>query len=237
MLRACHGSYHLGVIHGQSPGLLHRPPSLRHDHACGRSRNYHHCTRGAFGRDVSPEPEGTGELLASEFSKFVSNSGLNESMRYKRPTPMIAPHLAVQSIMTALQMNDYPEEDAGAHTAYLFSKPYDCENLIAGQGTPASVRSWLAHEAWLKPKDFSQMLHETPFDVLLDCHEWKASSAVVFPSQRMGNKALQAIQVKGNASRTQPFTFTFCLERIETGPYKGCWLIVGLREGDYASVT
>lgn len=72
-------------------------------------------------------------MLASEFSKFVSNSGLNESMRYKRPTPMIAPHLAVQSIMTALQMNDYPEEDAGAHTAYLFSKPYDCENLIAGQ--------------------------------------------------------------------------------------------------------
>ena len=46
---------------------------------------------------------------------------------------MIAPHLAVQSIMTALQMNDYPEEDAGARTAYLFSKPYDCENLIAGQ--------------------------------------------------------------------------------------------------------
>lgn len=76
---------------------------------------------------------GTGELLASEFSKFVSDSGLNESMRYKRPTPMIAPHLAVQSIMTALQMNDYPEEDAGARTAYLFSKPHDCENLIAGQ--------------------------------------------------------------------------------------------------------
>lgn len=46
---------------------------------------------------------------------------------------MIAPHLAVQSIMTALQMNDYPEEDAGARTAYLFSKPHDCENLIAGQ--------------------------------------------------------------------------------------------------------
>ena len=46
---------------------------------------------------------------------------------------MIAPSLAVQSVMTALQMNDYPEESSGIQTAYLFSKPYQCEQLIAGQ--------------------------------------------------------------------------------------------------------
>lgn len=46
---------------------------------------------------------------------------------------MIPPHLAVQSVMVALQMNDYPEEDAGARTAYLFSMPYGCQSLIAGQ--------------------------------------------------------------------------------------------------------
>ena len=81
-----------------------------------------------------------GEDLASKFSQYVNTSGISEPLRYRRPTPMIAPHIAVQSVMTALQMNDYPEENAGIQTAYLFSKPYQCESLIAGQ-----VRKRLSH--------------------------------------------------------------------------------------------
>lgn len=35
--------------------------------------------------------------------------------------------------MSALQMNDYPEENSGSQIAFLFSKPYECERLVAGQ--------------------------------------------------------------------------------------------------------
>ena len=46
----------------------------------------------------------------------------------------------------------------------------------------------------------------------------------MFPSARMGNKAIQVVQVEartgGASGQLRPFTFTFCLERIDVGPYK-----------------
>lgn len=32
------------------------------------------------------------------------------------------------------------------------------------------------------------------------------------------------------------YTYTFCLERVTSGPYKDCWMTVGVRCGDYANV-
>ena len=37
-------------------------------------------------------------------------------------------------------------------------------------------------------------------------------------------------------SGLRSYTFTFCLERVAKGPYKDCWMTVGLRCGDYANV-
>jgi hypothetical protein len=71
----------------------------------------------------------------------------------------------------------------------------------------------------------------------------------VFPATRVGQRAVQAIEVlattrqsssnssagvDGAAGGLQRFTFTFCLELIHTGPYKGCWMTVGVRPGNYA---
>lgn len=36
----------------------------------------------------------------------------------------------------------------------------------------------------------------------------------------MENKALQAVSVSSSKGREQPYLFTFCLERIDQGPYK-----------------
>ncbi len=36
----------------------------------------------------------------------------------------------------------------------------------------------------------------------------------------MSNKAMQTIKVEGGSERSQPFTFTFCMERVDLGPYK-----------------
>ena len=49
-------------------------------------------------------------------------------------------------------------------------------------------------------------------------------SQLIFPSERLGNKAIQVVQVEartgGASGQLRPFTFTFCLERIDVGPYK-----------------
>ncbi len=57
----------------------------------------------------------------------------------------------------------------------------------------------------------------------------QAVSKVVFPSSRSGNKAVQAVEVqavqqKGEA-RLRPYVFTFCLERVDVGPYKVLFLV------------
>lgn len=58
---------------------------------------------------------------------------------------------------------------------------------------------------------------------------------------------MQAIEVLANSkhrnasssngsseSHIQCYTFTFVLERISSGPYRDCWLTVGVRPGNYA---
>ena len=85
-------------------------------------------------------------------------------------------------------------------------------------------------------------------------HCVQAVSELTFTSSRRDDRAVQAVQVAKGA-REQ--TFTFCLQRIERGPYKACtcgcqpcrgraqqsdswcpaqacWLTVGLRVGNYA---
>ena len=43
-----------------------------------------------------------------------------------------------------------------------------------------------------------------------------------------------AAAAPGQAQRRQ--TFTFCLERVATGALKNCWMTVGVRVGDYATL-
>lgn len=52
---------------------------------------------------------------------------------------------------------------------------------------------------------------------------------MAFPRQRAGERALQAVEVQslrraGDAAGggLRPYTFTFCLEHVDRGPYKVC---------------
>jgi hypothetical protein len=38
----------------------------------------------------------------------------------------------------------------------------------------------------------------------------------------------------GGQEHLQRYTYTFVLERITSGPYRDCWLTVGVRPGNYA---
>jgi hypothetical protein len=67
------------------------------------------------------------------------------------------------------------------------------------------------------------------------------TSDVRFPSQRHQDKAVLAVEVVGRrqgaeGAALRPLAFTFCLERAAAGPLRDCWLTVGVRVGDYASV-
>ena len=77
--------------------------------------------------------DGNSENLSSQFAQFVNREGLRDSAKNRRPTPLLPPTSVVEAQMDALQRNDWPEADAGARVAFIFSKPYGCEEIKIGQ--------------------------------------------------------------------------------------------------------
>ena len=75
----------------------------------------------------------SGTALAAEFSQHINETGMRRPLAHRGPTPMLPPTAVVAAQMDALQMNDWPEPDSGVRTAFLFSKPFECESMIAGR--------------------------------------------------------------------------------------------------------
>ncbi len=86
---------------------------------------------------MQPPALRAGIALASEFSQHINQSGKRRPLEHRSPTPMLPPTAVVAAQMDALQMNDWPDPDAGIRTAFLFSKPYECESMIAGRVNPS----------------------------------------------------------------------------------------------------
>ncbi|KXZ56068.1 hypothetical protein GPECTOR_2g950 [Gonium pectorale] len=76
-----------------------------------------------------------------------------------------------------------------------------------GQEEAGAVRSWRAEEEWLDWPRFHAQLHVS-YTPLLNCDSWRAVSPLLFPSSRTDNRAVQAVE--------------------------DCWLIRGVRAGNYA---
>ncbi|EFN52903.1 hypothetical protein CHLNCDRAFT_138459 [Chlorella variabilis] len=168
------------------------------------------------------DDEGSETSLASDFMSFINQAGVDAPMPPSRPTHLMSPTTCIAVQMNALQRNDYPEKDAGVRTAFLFTKPEGAEDVIAAPAVPQRVRSWAAREEWLAFADFSNQLHSPPFGVLLHCDAWQPISQLVFPSKRHMNKAVCAVEVTSATQQRQ--AFTFCLEKVEQGPWKNVWL-------------
>ncbi|GIL71159.1 hypothetical protein Vretimale_17884 [Volvox reticuliferus] len=148
--------------------------------------------------------------------------------------------------MSMLQRNDWPEPDSGVQAAFNLTLP-------AKDGLGArTVRSWRAAEEWLSWERFHALLHVS-YNPLINCDSWRMVSPLVFPSERFDNKAVQALEVRARPRKsrqvptpsegaTSPeittslrsYTYTFCWERVENGAFKDCWLISGVRIGNYA---
>jgi len=171
--------------------------------------------------------------LDTQFAKLVNErdaAGLSpSSIQRNGPSHLLSPPLAVAAILNALQRNDWPEVDAGIETAFSFTKPW----TNGGEAT-RRVRTWAALESFLDLKEFSNHLHSPPYRVLLEIDEWHASAPLIFPSSRSENKAVQAVTVK-SSKEGRTYNFTFCLEKKLVGSMKGCWLVAGVRQGDYST--
>lgn len=181
------------------------------------------------------ESQADGDAVAAEFARVVNEreaAGLATSRElqvHRCPSHLLSPIRAVASVLNALQRNDWPEPDAGIETAFSFTKPWrDGEQPVQ---RVQEVRSWGAMEAWLDSRAFSQQLHSLPYSVLLECEDWHANGPLLFPSRRTESKAVQAVAV---LSKGRQYNFSFCMEREEAGGMKGCWLVAGVRQGDYS---
>jgi hypothetical protein len=151
--------------------------------------------------------------------------------------------------MDALQRNDYPHPDAGLETCFLFSKPID-----PSLNTPSlsgRVRSWKAagggREAYLTYPEFAQQIKTHSFyHHLINAEEWTPLDAgCQFPSSRFQNKAVMGVEVTVKLehgrripeanSNSNKYIFTWLLEKMNEGGLNNCWMIVGVRVGDYVS--
>ncbi|KAL4853379.1 Methyltransferase-like protein 13 [Chlorella vulgaris] len=189
-----------------------------------QARSRRTCTPAAASEGLPPD------ALAAEFQAFVLQQGVDGAVPPSRPTHLMSPLVCISAQMRALQRNDYPEPDAGVRTCFMFAKPEECEELVTAPVAPQRVRSWAAHEEWLAFADFSNQLRSPPFLPLLNCDSWQPASQLVFPSSRHKNKAVFAIELGVGEQQQRRQLYTFCLEKIEQGPFKNCW--VTRRRGD-----
>ncbi|CAI5928762.1 unnamed protein product [Closterium sp. NIES-64] len=128
------------------------------------------------------------------------------------------------------------------------------------------ARAWDASERYLSVEGFKKLLREPMYAALLHCESWEfaspmafhgkadskalqavkvraAPTAAVTPSSSSAATAVEAAMDGGAADggaellgRTREYTYTFCLQKVLEGAFKGCWMVVGLRVGDYANV-
>lgn len=180
-------------------------------------------------------PRSSGDAgLEAEFARLVMDRGMTPLSSRRSPTHLMPPTATVSAVMEALQRNDWPNEDEGVRVARRFTMPKDTAS--PSSSTESSLRrSWMAKEAWLGHEEFASELHEAPYASLLFCDEWRIARPIVFHGRRGNrNRAVQVIEVR-QGMEPQGQRYTFCLQRVEDGPLRDCWLLVGVRLGDYAS--
>lgn len=191
------------------------------------------CCRSLQGPESAGGESTGGSELAAKFSQYVMDKGFKQPQIDPQPSHLMAPTTVIEVQMDALQRNDWPDTDSGMKTAFAFTKPPDTETSVPGQAFHTHARSWFGKEEWLDFKDFVAMVNSSPYNILVNCERWKTVSELVFPSRR-AERAVQAIEVVSREEK-RSHRFTFLLERIQQGPYKGCWMTYGVRYGDYGN--
>lgn len=205
---------HITCVEALRSGLCHRMMAT----------NARHVPR----RVVSTASLESGKHLAAAFDSFVNQKGF-KVLKTRAPSALISPTAVIAAQLDSLQMNDWPEPDSGILTAFAFSK---VQPGLEQAHSANRVRTWAPEESWLTREEFVRLLHEPPYEYLLDNEGWAASSALVFPLPTSDQYAHQSVLVRKTlCGRTHPrqFAFTFFLERLSVGRHKDCWMTVAVR--------
>ncbi|CAN5974073.1 unnamed protein product [Sphagnum jensenii] len=187
----------------------------------------------------SEEGARTGDSMLAEFMQYVNTTKQLWPLEGRNPTALMPPTTVVRVQMDALMRNDWPEENSGIKTAFAFAMPARVDEILAGQvrGTINAARAWDAAERYLSLEEFGNVLRQPMYSPLINCSQWEIASPLIFhgPQDKRG---LQAVRVASHSEQgdVQSRVFTFCLEKVQSGAFKDCWMVVGLRVGDYANV-
>ena len=177
-------------------------------------------------------PASSDDPLASDLARFLlTNPSLAPPAT--SPSPLLSPSQVARAVVEALARPDYPSPGAGLDTAFAFTLPADtapAAPVSAGGGRKG--RAWVATEAWYGRAEWvDAVLGDHPASLLVG-----GAGEVGWPGPaeitgRAGRHAIVPLAVS-SGGRTYPLTL--CLTRVdEAGPWRGAFLVSGLRAGDY----
>jgi hypothetical protein len=201
-------------------------------------------------RNLCCTAEQEGINFARDFHRILLKKreeigSLNIEKYNQKPSALLPPHRVVQIQLEALQMNDWPEEDAGCRHAYRFALRA-CNSLFGpadkpfvlkpGEADPADVSKRLyvdphtdnRHivQSWLGP---DRLEDEPAFVATLKRHFPRLIGAASFawagPPQFGPTGAACAVSaaVRSDGDAEPPRVFVFDLVRVDDGAYKDCW--------------
>lgn len=150
------------------------------------------------------------------------------------PSPLLPPAAVAAAVVTALWRPDTPDVGDGVRTAFLFTLPAD-----VGVGAPVAptsgrrARAWHATEAWLTYDQFAaHVTNDPPAAWLATAADVALVGATAFGG-RGGRTAVQAVDVA--CAGGVPRRISVIMTRVdEGGPWAKCYLVTGLRQGDYS---
>ena len=149
------------------------------------------------------------------------------------PSPLLSPAEVARGVVEALKRPDYPTPGAGVDTAFSFPLPAD--TAPAAPVTPGAGRlgrAWTATEAWHRREEWGgAVLGDHPAALLVG---GEGEVSYPGPAEITGRAGAHAIVPLAVSVRGRTFPLTVCLTRVdEAGPWRGCFLVSGLRAGDY----
>lgn len=193
----------------------------------------------ALGASGSESESGGTDTMLAEFMQYVDATQQLWPLEGRSPTALMPPTTVVRVQMDALMRNDWPEVDSGIKTAFAFAMPARVEEILSGKvrGPVPAVRAWDAAERYLNVEEFGNVVRHPMYSPLLNFSEWEVASPLMFhgPGDKRGLQAVKVISQSEDGQK-QIRVYTFCLEKVLSGAYKDCWMVVGLRVGDYANV-
>jgi hypothetical protein len=195
------------------------------------------CPRPSVPRHPPPPaaaPSPGSDALASELARVVLVEGLGPQPT--APSPLLSPAAVSAAVASALRRPDHPTDGAGPTVAFAFTLPAE-----TGVGAPVASasgrrgRAWAGAEGWLNAAAFADHLAaHAPAALLREAHAVVLVGGVGFGGRAGAVTAVQAVDVE-SAPGSPPRRISVLMRLVEEGgPWRGCYLVWGVRFGDYA---